>query len=341
MPGHDDESDEILVIDSGDDVAGAENESQEISSPPSSAPNERMLPSVPNRDTDLVARDSLALYFAELRKYPPISREEEHDIAVQFVETADVEAARKLVLSNLRLVVKIAMEYRRAWANTLDLIQEGNTGLMQAVHRYDPYKGVRLSSYAAYWIRAYILKYIIDNIRLVRMGKTRAQRKLFYRLNKEKRLLEQQGYEVQPALLAERLDVSEEDVVEMEQRLAQGDQSIDAPFGEEGGHMSLGDLLPSTGESAEEGVGNRELREIFLEKVNEFLKQIEERDRKIIDERILAESPKTLQELGDELGLTRERVRQLEARTVSKLRDYMEKNFLDFKYFAAREGHEE
>ncbi len=278
-------------------------------------------------------RDALSLYFAELRNCPPISREEEHDLAVKFVEEDDLDAARQLVVSNLRLVVKIAMEYRRAWANSLDLIQEGNTGLMQAVHRYDPYKGVRLSSYAAYWVRAYILKYIIDNIRLVRMGKTRAQRKLFYRLNKEKRLLEQQGYEVLPALLAERLDVGEDDVIEMEQRLAFSDQSIDTPVGDDEGRFSLSDVLPSTGDSAEEGFGNAELREVFLEKVGAFLEGIDERDRRIVDERILAEEPKTLQELGDELGLTRERVRQLEARTVDRLREYLEENFLDFKYY--------
>lgn len=283
------------------------------------------------------SRDALSLYFAELKNCPPISREEEHELAVKFVEDEDLEAVRKLVASNLRLVVKIAMEYRRAWASSLDLIQEGNTGLMQAVHRYDPYKGVRLSSYAAYWVRAYILKYIIDNIRLVRMGKTRAQRKLFYRLNKEKRLLEQQGYEVLPALLAERLDVGEDDVIEMEQRLAFNDQSIDTPIGDSEGRLSLGDILPSPEASAEEGFGNAELREVFLEKVSDFLEGIDERDRLIVDERILAEEPKTLQELGDELGLTRERVRQLEARTVDRLREYLKENFLDFKYYSTEE----
>jgi len=305
---------------------------------PAPVDRERMLPALPSAgSSDLVTRDPLSLYFSELGNCPPISREQEHELAVEFVETGDIEAARKLVISNLRLVVKIAMEYRRAWANSLDLIQEGNTGLMQAVHRYDPYQGVRLSSYAAYWIRAYILKYIIDNIRLVRMGKTRAQRKLFYRLNKEKRLLEQQGYEVLPALLAERLEVDESDVIEMEQRLAHNDQSFDTPIGGEEGRMSLGDLIPAGDESAEEGFGNAELRRVFLENVHEFLEGIDDRDRRIVDERILSENPKTLQELGDELGLTRERVRQLEARTVNRLRDYLEEHFLDFKHYAGEE----
>jgi len=142
----------------------------------------------PERGVERV--DALTRYMAELRKHAPISREEEHSLAVRWVELGDREAGRQLVLANLRLVVKIAMEYRRAWANTLDLIQEGNLGLLQAVERFDPNQGTKLSSYAVYWIRAYILKYLIDNIRLVKLGQSRAQRKLFFRLNKEKRELE-------------------------------------------------------------------------------------------------------------------------------------------------------
>jgi RNA polymerase sigma factor (sigma-70 family) len=147
--------------------------------------------------------DALSAYMAELAKYAPISREEEHELALRWVEERDVEAARRLVLSNLRLVVKIAMEYRRAWTNTLDLIQDGNLGLLEAVQRFDPHQDVKLSTYAAYWIRAYILKYILDNFRIVRLGTTRAQRKLFFRLNKEKRTLERQGFDVEPKLLAD------------------------------------------------------------------------------------------------------------------------------------------
>ena len=159
---------------------------------------------------------TLTRYMADLRQHPPISREEERALAIRWYEEKDIDAARQMVLANLRLVVKIAMEYRRAWTNTLDLIQEGNVGLMEAVQRFDPYKDVKISSYAVYWIRAYILKYILDNMRSTRMGTTRAERKLFFRLNKEKRALERQGYEAEPRLLAERLDVSEDDVIDME-----------------------------------------------------------------------------------------------------------------------------
>jgi RNA polymerase sigma-32 factor len=192
-------------------------------------PVETTLPS-PAPGTEVERVDALTRYLAELRQHPPISREQEHELAVRWVEHGDLDAARGLVLANLRLVVKIAMEYRRAWTHVLDLIQEGNVGLLQAVQRYDPYLGVKLSSYAVYWIRAYVLKFLLDNIRLVRLGTTRAQRKLFFRLNKEKRELERQGFKAEPKLLAESLDVSEADVVDMEQRLSQSDLSLDAPL---------------------------------------------------------------------------------------------------------------
>ncbi len=280
--------------------------------------------------------DALTAYMAELRRYPPISREEEHELALRWTADGDLEAARRLVLANLRLVVKIAMEYRRAWTNVLDLIQDGNLGLLEAVQRYDPHRGVKLSSYAVYWIRAYILKYILDNFRIVRLGTTRAQRKLFFRLNKEKRALERQGFDVEPRLLAERLDVSEDDVVDMDRRLSESDLSTNAPMRrDDSGGAEIGDFLPGRGPSAEDNVGDEELRRIFMEKVNEFAELLPERDRKLVDERILADEPKTLAELGVDLGISRERVRQLEARIVKRLREYMKDNLVDFEYYAA------
>jgi RNA polymerase sigma-32 factor len=228
---------------------------------------------------------------SELRNYAPISREDEHLLATRWVEQGDREAGRQLVLANLRLVVKIAMEYRRAWTNVLDLIQEGNLGLLQAVERFDPTRGTKLSSYAAYWIRAYILKYLIDNIRLVRVGTSRAQRKLFFRLNKEKRELESQGYEVGPKLLAERLDVSEQDVVDMEQRLSESELSMDAPVQEERGSASFGEFIAAGGESTEERVASSELRRVFLEHVREFAGQLDDRERQIVERRVLADEP--------------------------------------------------
>jgi len=289
---------------------------------------------VPLRERGVGPSDPLARYMAELAKHPPISREEEHALALRWREAGDVEAARLLVLANLRLVVKIAMEYRRAWTNTLDLIQEGNVGLLQATHRFDPHQGVKLSSYAAYWIRAYILKYILDNIRMVRLGKTRAERKLFFRLNKERRELERRGFEAGPKLLAERLDVSESDVSSMQQRLSEPELSLNAPVRRDGSSTELGEFVSGAGASAEQNVGDAEMRTVFLERVREFAKGLDERDGRILHERILSEEPRTLQELGEDFGVTRERVRQLEARLVARLSEYLKANLVDFEFYA-------
>ncbi len=280
--------------------------------------------------------DALSQYMAALSAHEPISREEEHALAVRWVEEGDREAARQLVLSNLRLVVKIAMEYRRSWTQVLDLIQEGNLGLVQAVQRFDPYQGTKLSSYAVYWIRAFILKHLIDNIRMVRMGSSRAERKLFFRLNKEKRQLEREGFKVEPKLLAERLDVTEDDVVSMEQRLSEGEVSFDAPVSARGDGEGavVGDFVASSATGAEEHVADEQLRETFMKHVREFAEELEPRERAIIDRRVLADEPATLQELGTEFGVSRERVRQLERRVVDALRDYLRENVVDFEYYA-------
>lgn len=304
-------------------------------SAPLPAPVPPRLPAPARRESGVETSDALSHYMAQLRQYAPITREQEHALAVRWVEEGDREAARQLVLANLRLVVKIAMEYRRAWTNVLDLIQEGNVGLLQATQRFDPYKGVKLSSYAVYWIRAYILKYILDNIRLVRLGKTRAERKLFFRLNKEKRELERLGFEAEPKLLAERLDVSESDVTDMEQRLARNDLSLQAPAWSGDDSREVGEMLPGPGASAEQNVGDAELRRVFMERVREFAQTLEPRDQRIVDARILAEEPLSLQELGTEFGVSRERIRQLEARIVAQLREHLKQNLVDFEYYAA------
>jgi RNA polymerase sigma-32 factor len=276
---------------------------------------------------------ALSRYMAQLRHHAPISREEERKLALRWYEEGDTEAARQMVLSNLRLVVKIAMEYRRAWTNTLDLIQEGNVGLMEAVQRFDPYKNVKLSSYAVYWIRAYILKYILDNMRSVRMGTTRAERKLFFQLNKEKKRLESEGFEVEPRLLAARLDVSEDDVIEMEARLSQPDLSLNAPTTKGEGDATYGDFIAAPDRGAEEAVGDSQPRKLFLARVEEFSEGLDSREKMILDERILSEEPKTLAEIGKELGVSRERIRQLEARLVKRLREFVKENMVDFDYY--------
>src|SRR5262245_60115140 len=205
----------------------------------------------PRRGTGgLVKHDPLAAYMAEIRRIPLLSREEEQQLAEKYFETGDVAIARRLVTANLRLVVKIAHEYRRAYRNLLDLIQEGNIGLLQAMRKYDPFRGVKLSSYAAWWIRAYILKFILNNWRLVKIGTTQAQRKLFFNLRKEKEKLEQLGFRPEHKLLAERLDVTEDEVAEMERRLEGPDASLDAPLTREdaGGATRL-DVMPASSET--------------------------------------------------------------------------------------------
>ncbi len=292
------------------------------------------LPAVRSGERGVEAPTALNAYMSQLRHHDPISREEEHELAVRWIEKGDREAGRQLVLSNLRLVVKIAMEYKRAWTNTLDLIQEGNVGLLEAVQRFDPYQGTRLSSYAAYWIRAYILKYLIDNIRLVKLGQGRAQRKLFFRLNKEKRELERQGFSPEPALIAERLDVDESDVIEMETRLGQSDVSMDAPLGNEEGSATYGDFIAAPQPSVEQAVGDEDLRQTFLRYVSDFQETLEPREQRILEARVLAEDQLTLRELGEEMDLTRERIRQLEKKLISDLREYLSEKVVDFEFYA-------
>jgi len=297
--------------------------------------------SSPASDSDarsLVPLDPLRAYFSEISRYPLLSRGEEHDLAVQVHDHQDPQAAQQLVLSNLRLVVKIATEYKRVWTNLLDLIQEGNVGLLQAVRRFDPHRGVKLSSYSAYWIRAYILKYLIDNIRTVRIGSSRAERKLFFALNRAKRELEREGFKPEPLLLAERLDVKPEEVESMERRLAQSDLSLDAPVGDESGTTTLGDLQAGRGDSVESVVSDLELRRALRQHAEAFAETLSEREQKILWERLLADEPRTLQDIGDQFELTRERVRQIEKKLVEGLGHYLREHAVDFEYWNASES---
>ncbi len=274
--------------------------------------------------------DPYAAYLAEIRKHPVLSAEEQNRLAVQYVKTGDVAAAARLVTSNLRLVVKIAYEYRRAYRNLMDLIQEGNIGLMQAVKRYDPYRGVKLSSYSAWWIRAYILRFILNNWRLVKLGTTQAQRKLFFNLNKEKQKLLSMGVNPTSAEIARRLDVTESEVSEMDRRLAGSDLSLDAPVGDgDGRAISHIDLLPSGDARQDDTASSEELSAMVRTRLDTFAKTLKGKDITIFHERIVAEDPVTLQEIGDRYGISRERVRQLETRVQDKLRAYLKSELGD------------
>ena len=278
----------------------------------------------------VVAYDPLQRYLSEIRRYPLLSREEEHAIAIDYEKTGNVDAAYRLVTANLRLVVLIAREYQRAFRQLIDLIQEGNIGLMEAVKKYDPHRGIRFPSYAAWWIRAYIIRYIMNNWRLVKIGTTQAQRKLFFNLQKEKQRLEAEGIVPGPKLLAQRLDVKEHEVVEMEQRLASRDLSVDTPIGDDGDATML-DLLPSNAANTEDQIADVEYRQRLSEKIKEFGETLKGKEKVIFDARLMAEEPLTLQDIGEQYKISRERVRQLEARLKKKLKAYLETQFEDLK----------
>jgi RNA polymerase sigma-32 factor len=286
----------------------------------------------------LVRYDPLRAYMAEVARHPLLSREEEHALAVRYRETGDVDAAYKLVASNLRLVVKIAHEYRRTAFQLLDLVQEGNMGLMQAVKKYDPWKGVKLSSYAAWWIRAYIIRFVMENWRMVKLGTTQAQRKLFFNLSKEREKLLARGIEPTPRLLAKNLQVDVKEVEEMSARMAGEDVSLDAPLRGDDDEARPGRMERVTAADAapaDERIGDEELRRLFREKLDAFAKTVtDEKERFIFEKRLLpkeGEAPLTLQEVGDRFRLTRERARQIEAKLTARLRDHLRAEIPDFE----------
>jgi RNA polymerase sigma-32 factor len=274
--------------------------------------------------TALSLRDPFQAYIREVQRYKLLTPDEEKTLTREYAETQDPEIARRLVTANLRLVIKLAYEYRRAYKNMMDLIQEGNIGLMQAVKRYDPYRGVKLSSYSAWWIRAYMLRFILNNWRLVKLGTTQAQRKLFFNLNKQKAKLAAMGIDPTPKLIANRLGVKEKEVVEMDRRLSSSEASLDAPLGDsEGRSVARVELMPSEDRSTDDRVAGRELEGLLNEHLDRFRAGLSGKDLEIFDKRMVAEDPLTLQKLGDEFGVSRERVRQLEARLAGKLREYL------------------
>ena len=279
----------------------------------------------------LVPYDPLKHYLMEIKRYPLLTREEEQRLAIRYKEKGDMEAAYRLITSNLRLVVKIALSFQRHWMrNLMDLIQEGNIGLMQAVKKFDPYRGYKLSYYASFWIKAYIIKFIMDNWKLVKIGTTQAQRKLFFNLRKEKERLLSMGFEPGPKLLAERLDVKESEVIEMDQRLGSWEVSLDAPIKEdsESDHQSF---IPSDDVAADEQLADFERGEILKEKLASFRTTLPEKERFIFDKRLMAEEPMTLQEIGDSYGISRERVRQIQVRITRKIKAYLQEEIEDIE----------
>ena len=284
-----------------------------------------LAPKLPVRRTgarDLVPSDPFRRYLSEVRVYPSLSREEEQALARRYRDTGDREALFRLVTSNLMQVVRVALSFRRAARNLLDLVQEGNLGLLAAIERFDPELGVRLPTYAAWWIRAYIVKFLLDNVRLVRVGTTNARRKLLRNLRQEKARLEAEGFEVGPRMLADHFNVSEDDVKDVERALHAQDVSLDAPVGD-AEDRTRGDFMADPGPNVEEDVARRELQDKVKSAIDRFRGGLDDRERVILDERLLAEDPVTLQVIGDRFGTSREAVRQAETRLMSRLREHL------------------
>lgn len=264
--------------------------------------------------------DPLTAYIAEIRKYPLLTRKEERELTQRYHDTKDPHAAEILVTSNLRFVVKIAAEYSKFGAKLIDLIQEGNIGLMHAVREFNPFRGVRLITYAVWWIRGYIQEYLMRQYSVVRIGTTHAQRKLFYQLQKQKEALEAMGETADLARLSSRLGVSEADVQMMEQRLSSRDLSLDKPIDQNSSQTFL-DMQSGTDEKTiDEQLEISQQIKLLRDRIDLIRPQLKDREIFVLEHRLLADEPMTLQEIGDRYGITREAVRQMEAKLLEKIK---------------------
>lgn len=322
------ETDELEVLEPeggelSDEEELADGEELEALSSPDLVPVEGAEAPLP-AEQGLVRYDSLTAYLREISRIPPMGREEERELAIQYRHDGNTEAARRLVVGNLWLVVRVAREYERAARSMLDLIQEGNIGLMEAVRNFDPEREVRFPSYAIWWIKAYIIRYVIANWKMVKIGTTQAQRKLFFNLNKEKERLEREGFYPSSKLIAEKLNVRESDVIEMEQRMEGADLSFEAPLPGES-EASLVSVLPSGLPNAEDVFAEKERERLVRESFAAFTLELNDKELLIFQERLLSEDKATLQDLSDKLGVSKERIRQIENRIKEKLRAFLTK----------------
>lgn len=282
---------------------------------------DRNLPVVATGDA-LAPLDPLTSYLNEIRQYPELSEKEEHQLAIHYKDTGDVKAAYQLITRNLLLVVKIAMGFKREWQSMMDLVQEGNVGLMKAVQNFDPFRGVRLPAYASFWIKAYILKYILDNWRLVRVGTTNTRRKLLYNLRKEKERLEEQGFEATPKKLAEHFGVDEKEIIDVQASLGAADVSIDTPtHPDQPASAPLRQL--TDGKSPDQLVEAEQFHQVFREKIDEFLENLKPIEKELFATRILSDDPTSLKDIGKNYNITREAVRQAEQRLLKKFKMYL------------------
>lgn len=271
-------------------------------------------------------RGALGAYMRDLQRHPLLPREREIELAREYSKTRDPKIAGQLVGAHLRLVVKIAREYRHAHRDLADLIQEGNLGLLQAVQKYDPNRGFRLSTYAAWWIRAYMLRLIMENCRLVKVGTNMAQRKLFWNLHKEQQRLEAKGIEATDERLAERFAASEREVAGMKQRLGWSEVPLSTPVFPDGhARRTLGDSLESADLHPDAAAAGNQFRDLLRAKLSAFEDTLEGRDLAIFRQRLLAADPVTLHAFGATHGVSRERVRQVEAHLLGRLKAYLQR----------------
>ncbi len=262
---------------------------------------------------------NLQLYLREISKLQLPAKSETEGWAIDY-SNGDKSAGTKMVLANLRLVVKVVSDYQKYWtSNFLDLIQEGNVGLTRAVEKYDPHRGVKFSSYAAYWIRAHVLKFIMDNWRLVKIGTTQAQRKLFFKLNKEKKLLEVQGINADAKILAKRLQVRESEILEMDKRLGNSEVSLEAPIRSDSNEEQIA-FLAQEGPSVEDIVAAGDFINRLHQILDEQKESLSERERVILYERLMTDDGRTLRDIAEQFTISRERVRQVELALLKKLK---------------------
>ena len=297
------------------------NEAAEISDDAS------LVPLTPTLEKSIArVQDPLTLYLTEIRKYPLLSREQESEIAKKYFETKDPNLAQTLVKSNLRFVVKIAAEYAKFSSKLIDVIQEGNVGLMHAVKEFNPYKGNRLITYAVWWIRGYIQEYLMRQFSMVRIGTTANQRKLFYQLQRQKLELEKMSSPENVTLLSHKLGIPEEEITEMAKRLSSRDVSLDKPsnsFDDDATPLSA--LLKKEDGSLplDEQMALDEQLSLLMGAVESLRSSLTEKEKILLDERVLSDEPLTLQEIGDKYKITREAVRQTEARLMKKIKETM------------------
>lgn len=276
--------------------------------------------------TQPVKYDPIQAYIQKIYSYPKLSADEEQKLAIKYQQDQDLKSAYQLIKANLWLVLKISRQYERMAKNLMDLVQEGNIGLMEAVKNFDPHKGVRLPTYATWWIKAYIIKYILANWRLVKIGTTQAQKKLFFNLNKEKKRLEREGFNPNPKLIAQNLNVKESEVIEMEQRLASADLSVDAPLNSDQ-NDDFHSILPDQKPTAENLVAEKEIKELLEKAIAEFKETLKPRQIVIFEKRLLSDQKITLKEIAEELEVSIEAIRQSENKIKDSFRSFLNDHY--------------